>query len=67
MSEESELADTIRTAAASPASASVDGESVTARPLKDLIEADRHLGTVAAQSTANKGVRFSRFVPPGAA
>lgn len=63
------LASQIAAAAADPASASVDGTSVTARPLSELIEADKYLAGKAAANapgdatTGNGkgGVVFTRF------
>jgi len=42
---ESELESTIETAAEKPVSASVDGVTVTQRPIADLIAADRYLSS----------------------
>lgn len=71
-----DLTDTIESAAADPSSASSDGQSATARPLADLIAADKYLkGQDALTGTnANGGprsgwgaVRMARAIPPGAA
>jgi hypothetical protein len=56
--------DDIVTAALSPSSASADGESVSARPISDLIKAK----AVAALAGGKSGwgcVRAARIVPPG--
>lgn len=60
-----DLAGTIATAAASPAAASVDGQSVSARPVGDLITADQYLAAKEAAQKRRRGVRFSKLVPPG--
>lgn len=63
-----DLSDTIEEAASDPQSASIDGRSATARPIKDLIEADRYLAEkeAAQSSTTRLGVRFFATKPPGA-
>lgn len=70
-----DLTDTIESAAADPASAASDGQSATARPLADLIAADKYLkGQQALEGTnANGGprsgwvsLRTARAVPQGA-
>jgi len=60
-----DLDNTIRENAESPAEASVDGQSVKQHPLRDQIEADRHL---ASKKAAKKGlgVRLTKVIPPGA-
>lgn len=60
-----DLADTIATEAVSPASSAADGQSATARPLADLITADRYLAAKAAMASRRKGVSFSKLIPPG--
>lgn len=69
-----DLTEAIEQAALDPASASVDGQSATARPLSDLIEADRYLrGLAATEPTTTRGgsgwgcLRTARAVPPGSA
>jgi hypothetical protein len=62
---DSDLEETIRTAAAEPASASADGQSATAQPLRDLIDADKYLATKAAARAQKPGIRFAKFIPPG--
>jgi len=58
------LDDIIREALASPKSATVDGQNVTAHDLRQLIDADRYL---AAKKAAGKpAIRFTKLVPPGA-
>lgn len=58
-----DLQDTIREAAATPQSATVDGNSATARPLKDLIDADKHLAHKA--SGGARAIRLARIKPGG--
>ena len=63
---QSELESTIETAAEKPVSASVDGVTVTQRPIGDLIAADRYLSAKRAARKRSRGIRFSQIVPPGA-
>lgn len=60
-----DLSEDIEDAATKPASASADGESVQARPLSELIEADKHLAAKAASSKKHGGMRITKLVPPG--
>lgn len=67
-----DLTEHIEQAALDPASASADGQSATAVPIPDLIEADKYLaGKKAAVDSAGRprsGFRLLRpvaFVPPG--
>jgi len=61
-----DLAETIEEAAASPAAATVDGNSATARPIADLIDADRYLASKqAVRQNPRLGMRITRAVPPG--
>ena len=61
----SDLSDEIQTAATSPAEMQNGDQRAKARPLSELIEADKYLAakTAAAQSPR---VLLSRLVPPGA-
>ena len=53
-------------AALSPQSATVDGNSATARPIAEIIEADRYTsGKQAVGQRTNRGIRFNKIVPPG--
>lgn len=70
-----DLTPDIEQQAAEPAAATSDGQSATARPIGDLIEADRYLKGNAALSGTNanggpvsgwKRTRPARAVPPGA-
>jgi hypothetical protein len=70
-----DLSTTIETAAGNPSSASVDGQSVNARPLTEVIEADRYLkgNDALAGTNLNSGprsgwgcLRTARAIPPGA-
>lgn len=57
-----DLTPDIETAAAEPASAASDGQSASARPLGELVEADRYLKGATALAGANrKGGRRSGF------
>lgn len=61
-----DLGDTIADAASTPSSASSDGQSVSARPLADIVEADRYLRSKEAASKPGRGLRFTKLRPPGA-
>lgn len=59
----------IEDAITDPAAASQDGRSATARPIRDLIEADQYLSGKEALSNGQSGwaaLRPARVVPPGA-
>ena len=67
MADESELEEAIIDAAQKPSSATVDGRSATAQPLRDMIDADRYVeGKRAARKSSGWGIRFAKIVPPGA-
>lgn len=61
-----DLSDQIETASATPAQATVDGNSVTARSIAEQIEADRYLAAKAATASATRGFVLTRLKPPGA-
>lgn len=61
----SDLESTIETAAEKPVSMSVDGVTVTQRPIADLIAADRYLSAKKASRHKSRGIRFTQIVPPG--
>jgi hypothetical protein len=52
--------------ATGPKSVSSDQGTVVAHSLSDLIEAERYLASNKAVKKANRGLRFSKFIPPGA-
>lgn len=71
-----DLTDTIEQAAQDPAAATSDGQSATARPIADLIAADRYLkGQQAVEEVNVNGgpksgwgaLRTARVIPPGGA
>ena len=62
-----DLSDDIELAAAGPKKVTVDGETTEARDIADLIKADKYLAAKAAAKNGRGGLRFSKFVPPGAA
>jgi hypothetical protein len=62
-----DLSSDIEEAAQGPKSHTVDGETATARTIDELIAADRYLAAKAAASRGRGGLRFSKFVPGGAA
>lgn len=53
----------IEQAVITPASVSDQGQSITERPLKDLLDARERLSTANAKN--HFGLRFTRLVPPG--
>lgn len=63
--DKSPLEDEIKEAAASPQSASGDGETVTARSLVEMIEADKYLAAKKAANSKGKGFAFTKFRRPG--
>lgn len=51
-----------------PADVTVDGTTVTARPLSDLIALDKHLlAKTASDSRKARGFMATKLVPPGMA
>lgn len=62
-----DLDQTIRENAQGPAKASGDSGSMEQHKLPDQIAADRYLCTKEAAKSKTRGLRFNRFVPPGAA
>ncbi len=60
-----DLSTTITTAAGDPASASVDGQSATSRPIADLILADQYLAGRVGITKKHRGIRFSKLLPAG--
>ncbi len=61
-----DLSTEIISAAVGPTSATVDGVTVAAAKVTDLIMASKFLSASVAASKAHRGLRFSRLVPPGA-
>jgi len=62
-----DLSSQIEEAAADPQSVTVDGQTVSSRPLSELIEADRYLASKAAARARKSGFRISKIIPPGMA
>lgn len=60
-----EIRDQIEADALKPASITADGQTVVKRPLRELIEADRHIRGAAAAAQPHFGIRISQIVPPG--
>ena len=60
-----DLDQTIHDNASGPAKASGDSGSMEQHPLRDQIEADRYLNSKQAANKKGRGLRFSKFVPPG--
>lgn len=52
--------------ATGPASASLDGESVTQHRIPDQIAARQHSSGVAGAAKGHRGLRFTKLIPPGA-
>jgi hypothetical protein len=62
----SEIETAIGTAATEPAAATVDGVTMTARSIDEMIKADRYLRAKEAAATTGKTrLKFAKFVPPG--
>ena len=62
------MADTssIDTALNDPASMTTDGQSVSAKPIADLIAGINYKAAAAAVAKRRRGVRFSQMINPGA-
>lgn len=60
-----ELDDAIRENASGPAKAAGDAGSVEQHKLSEQIEADRYLAAKNLAKRKDRGLRFSKFVPPG--
>lgn len=61
-----DLTDDIATAATTPKSVKVDDTQTTARDISEMIEADNHAKAGTAARRPHRGIRLSRFQPPGA-
>ena len=61
-----DLKDTIRENAEGPAKAAGDAGSVEQHKLPDQIAADRYLCAKEAAKAKKRGLKFNKFVPPGA-
>jgi hypothetical protein len=61
-----DLSDTIRENAQGPAKAAGDSGSMEQHPLADQIAADKYLAAKDAVKSKNRGLKFNKFVPPGA-
>lgn len=59
------LSELIEQKAAKAQTVVVDGQSVTQRPLSELVEADKYLEAAKATKRAGFGLRFQKIVPPG--
>jgi hypothetical protein len=60
------LEDTIRENAQGPAKAAGDSGSMEQHKLLDQIAADKYLAAKEAAKSKSRGLRFNKFVPPGA-
>lgn len=60
-----ELRQAIETTATGPKRVRTDAGEVESQDISKQIEADKYLSAKAAASTATRGLRFSRLVPPG--
>ncbi len=65
MADETDFSALIEEAATGPASVSADGTTVNARPISDLIEADKHLANKRAAKKKSLGIRRIQIVQPG--
>lgn len=61
-----DLSDAIEENAKGPKKATGDSGSFEQHSLPDQIAADKHLASKKATKTKNRGIRFSKFIPPGA-
>ena len=61
-----DLEQKIRDNAAGPAKVAGDAGSVEQHSLLEQIAADKHLAAKEAVKKKNRGLRFSKLVPPGA-
>ena len=62
---ESDLDNTIKQAAAAPASVNIDGNGATAVDLSKVIEAERHIAANQGVSKSHRGLRFTKLAAPG--
>ena len=60
-----DLGPTIGTGAQSPKEVTVDGVTVMAQPLPDVIQSDRYLAAKSSGKTRNRGMRFTKLIPAG--
>lgn len=61
-----DLSEQIEDAAKGPKRVTVNGETVEAHGIPDLIEADKHLAAKGSTGKNHFGLRFSRLKMPGA-
>lgn len=61
-----EIQDQILNDAQKPAAMAGDNQSVTKRPLSELIAADQYLRGSTGARKAHRGMRITKVVPPGA-
>ena len=59
------LRDQIETTAANPLRVRTDAGEVESHDLVKMVEADKYLSAAKAAKTTNRGLRFTRIVPPG--
>jgi hypothetical protein len=65
MPDATDLTDTIAATAAQPAMVETDGLKVQAVSIDELIAADRYLKAQVAGVNKQRGLRFTKLVPPG--
>jgi hypothetical protein len=63
MSDSTEQA--IEQAATSPKRVTVDGQTVEGRPIREMIDADKHLESKKAAQSKGLGIRIHRISPGG--
>jgi Ni,Fe-hydrogenase III small subunit len=65
MAENTAIQTEIENAVTTPQSVSIDGVSKSSRTIAELIAADKHVANKEARRSANMGLRFGVFTPPG--
>ena len=61
-----EVSDALKQAAQQPKRVRTDAGEVEAHDLREQIAADKYLASKAAMSSAGRGLRFNKLIPPGA-
>jgi hypothetical protein len=65
MAENTAIQTEIENAVTTAQSVSIDGMSTSSRSISELIAADKHIANKEARRSANLGLRFGIFTPPG--
>ena len=61
-----DLTDAIAEAAVAPSAVTVDGQSVSNRPIEEVIAADEYAKANQGLTKKSRGLRFTKLLPPGA-